>query len=110
MPISTSFGPHFRIHLGLSLANETFATTTLNGPDSHSYVCEGKFELSFDESAESIDACAEEMARFVQDVAEPWFAAWRDVERLINDVGSPLGADQKARLRNTLESGLPESN
>jgi hypothetical protein len=94
-----SSGPEFRVHLGLSATNDTFEAAALNGPDSHPYVCEGRFELSFDESDEGVGRCAGEIARFVREVAEPWFIDWRDIGRLLNEDNSPLGTDEREYLR-----------
>jgi hypothetical protein len=92
-------GPLFRVHLGLRVLNDPFEAVALNGPSSHPT---DPYNVRFDEGEESLVRCALEIARYCQDVGEPWFAKWRDRKLLLYDPESPL----QTREREGLEAAL----
>ena len=93
-----SFDSDFRVHLGLRVLTDPFEAVALNGPDSHEAVCLKKYDFHFDESAESVEECAESLFRFCAEEGEAWFKSWRNLERLLQDQDSPLGTDAKKAL------------
>ena len=106
-----SFGPGFRIHAGLRVIADSFQAAALNGPDSDVYRCpdspNGKrYRLSYSKDDESIDRCAEHAAEWCSDVAEPWFARWRNLDDLVADAESPLSSTAKAALSQSID-GIP---
>lgn len=95
-------GPDFRVHLGLRVRNDPFEAAALNGPDSH-----GRgYDFRFDVEPETVERCASEIARYVTDVAEPWFLSWRNASKLLVSPDSPLHRDAKEGLKREIESGL----
>jgi hypothetical protein len=97
-----SFDSDFRVHLGLRVLTDPFEAVALNGPDSHEAVCRKKYDFHFDESGESVEECAESLFRFCAEDGEEWFKSWRKLERLLQDQGSPLGAEAKKALASAL--------
>ena len=77
------------------MLNDTFPAPALNGPDSDT---ERSYDLTFVDSDEAVSRCAGVIARYVNVVGEPWFAAWRDHTALLGR-GSPLDADAQRGLR-----------
>ena len=100
-----SFGPSFRVHLGIRLLNDPFEAVALNGLDSHS---EGWFILDYGASPESIVSCAEEIGRFCLQVGEPWFARWREPSQLLTSADSPLNDSEKGALEQALQGHADE--
>src|SRR4051812_9230071 len=81
-----TFEPSFRVHLGIRVMNDPSPFVALNGPDSHAYVCKGApggrtYNFRYHVEPETIERCADELAAYVEAVAEPWFYTWRDTER-----------------------------
>jgi hypothetical protein len=104
-----SFDSGFRIHAGLRVLNDTDEAPGLNGPHSDSYRGPNppngvrQYDFRYGVHEESIRHCAEEIARWCLEVAEPWFARLREPSGLLNDPVSPLREGEKARLRQALE-------
>jgi len=76
-----TFGPNFRMHICIRVLNDPTATCALSGTEERQ-LAQVNFEYGTDVA--SIQACAEVMARFVADFAEPWFASWSN-EALLSD-------------------------
>jgi hypothetical protein len=94
----------FRLHLGIRVLNDSFPAIALNGPDTDRAPREGRFHLRFNaESLDSFDRCVQDLARYVREVGEPWFARFRDVDTLLSDGDSPLQKDAKTCLRAALD-------
>jgi hypothetical protein len=89
-----SFGPQFRMHVCLRVLNEPQSFVALQGIDSGDFA--GYRSLSFEDNESSIIRCAERMAAFVSEVAEPWFAKWQEEALLRRD--SPLYRDAQEAL------------
>jgi hypothetical protein len=64
-----------------------------------------KVDFEYGPALESIHACAEVMARFVADFAEPWFASWPS-EALLSDT-SFLRPNVRASLAAHI-AGMPD--
>jgi hypothetical protein len=94
-----SFSPAFRIHLGIRVLNDPFEAAALNGPNSDE---DRSFRLEFNSSEESIITCCEEILRYINLVALPWFQKWQDPSELVESPGSPL----KQRDRDALIMAL----
>jgi hypothetical protein len=93
-----TFAPSFRVHLGIRVLNDTFDARALNGPDE----ARG---FEFGSTEESVSACADCVIAYVDSVAEPWFRSWRDLDRLLSAPDTPLRADTRQCLRDSLDSG-----
>ena len=87
-----SYSPSFRVHLGIRALNDAFSAAALNGPHSEGM----SYNLAFDISEPSLNACAGEVVRFLADVGNPWFARWSNPSVLATDPLSPL--DPAARV------------
>lgn len=88
-----TFGPRFRLHLGVRVRFDRFVGQALNGPaydaapgPSESGV-QGRFNYRSD--VEAIEACAESMAQTVETVGNEWFAAMSSPEELFAIYRSP---------------------
>ena len=68
-----TFGPYFRMHICIRVLNDPTATCNLSGTDERQ-LAEVGFEYGTE--VESIQRCAEVMARFVSEFAEAWFSSW----------------------------------
>jgi hypothetical protein len=104
-----TFAPEFRVHLGLRVTNDGFPAAALNGPDSLPYVCKEplggrRYNFRYHLEPETIERCASEVTAYVQTIAEPWFHAWRPVERLLS-AASPLTPEARDALRAAVEAG-----
>lgn len=102
-----TFGPHFRIHLGLRVLNDAKADGMhLNGPQMDGVLPAGasrytaRFEYGKD--AQSMAACAALMTDSVRLQAEPWFASMRPTQQLLDSPESPLSLRSKDALRAAL--------
>ncbi len=77
-----TFGPKFRMHICVRVLNDPAASCTLSGTDDRELSSGNSFEYGMDVA--SINACAEKMAQFVVQYAEPWFEAWSN-DRLLSN-------------------------
>ena len=100
-----SFCPAFRVHPGVRVLNDSFAAVALNGPSADS---PRKFDLSFDDSAESVERCAHELARYCELVVLPWLERWSDPSQLLTAPDSPLPANARQLLAQALEGQADE--
>jgi len=89
-----SFGPQFRMHVCLRVLKEPQSFVALQGIDSGDFADYRR--LSFEGNESSIIQCAERMAAFVSEVAEPWFAKWQEEALLRRN--SPLYQDAREAL------------
>jgi hypothetical protein len=89
-----SFGPQFRMHVCFRVLNEPQSFVALQGIDSGDFA--DYRSLSFEDNESSIIRCAERMAAFVSEVAEPWFANWQ--EKALLRRNSPLYQDAQEAL------------
>jgi hypothetical protein len=90
-----SFGPSFRVHACIRVLNDPTPFLGLNGIADSSYVA----PFDFAEEPRSIAQCADEMVRYVRDVAEPWFG--QRLEMLVEAEGL-LGSAARQALREAL--------
>ena len=110
-----SFGPKFRMHMGLRVVTSPKDSTTLNGPASDNWRptgstgCGRHYELRFHRSDESVERCAQELAAFAVEVAEPWFQRWLDPVSLLG-AESPLSVSEQLLLREALKAGATEAS
>lgn len=102
-----TFGPMFRMHLGIRVLNDTKKDGMhLNGPqidgclDAAASRYTARFEYGQD--AESIAACAALMTEVIHLQAEPWFASMRPAHQLLDSPESPLRSQSKDALRAAL--------
>lgn len=92
-----SFAPAFRVHAGIRVLNNDFTAAALNGP----YSADNALP-KFDETEESVTACAFNIGVFCENVIEPWFAHWHDRQALIDSNATPLNESERAGLRAAL--------
>jgi hypothetical protein len=102
-----SFGPCFRMHICIRVLNDTRSFVALSGPSEKEL--DSTVSFDFDDSKESIEGCATNMAEFVVTHVEPWFQQWAKGEALLND-NSPLHDDDKVSLREALNGKAEEKN
>jgi len=93
-----TFDADFRVHLGLRVLGDPFEAVALNGPDSHAAVYRKEYDFHFDESADSIERCAEKIFLFCLEVGQTWFENWRSLDRLVEQDHSPLAPEAKKAL------------
>jgi hypothetical protein len=99
-----SFTPAYRVHLGVRVLNDLFPACALNGPNSHPFTCCGspngsQYTLDFGPDQASVERCSAEIHRWCIEVGMPWFNQFHDPQVLLSDAASPLGENEKARLR-----------
>jgi hypothetical protein len=91
-----TFGPDFRIHLGISVKNEEHPGT-LNGP-----MTNGKHNFRYSSEEASFEICAQAMAEYVGTEGLEWFDRFADPLRLLSASDSPLRDESKAALEMAL--------
>ena len=96
--------PCFRVHLGVRVLNDGFPAIGLNGPSTADGWHAGarRYEFEFADSDAAVAACARDLAAYVRDVGSPWFDAFGDPRRLLDDPESPLDEDAKRALERSL--------
>ena len=88
-----SFGPSFRLHLGVRIRFDQFVAQALNGPafdgtpGANEPGAQGRFNYRSD--VETIAACAEAMAQTVETAGSHWFDTMSNPERLLSIYRSP---------------------
>jgi len=102
-----SFGPCYRIHACVRILNDSRPFLGLIGIASDDYD-EFRSTIDFDESPESIEHCRHIMARFVCEVAEPWFKQ-QTAEALI-ETSSILLPGDRAALKLALSGDVDDQN
>jgi hypothetical protein len=98
-----TFGPLFRVHCGIRVLNDAFDAAALNGPSSDDFRTnpQDTYSLGFADDDASVAKCANEIARFASDVAEPWFERFGDVVLLVKP-DSPLDEQERHSLEQAL--------
>lgn len=89
------------------MLNDSFEAPALNGPSSDE---DRSFRLEFDSTEESIITCCEEMLRYINFVALPWFQKWQDPSELAESSGSPLKQRDKEALIMALNGNEDATN
>lgn len=92
-----TFGPIFRVHLGIRFLCDSFDSVALNGPDSDFYRYNKEYSFGFWKEEETLDRCANDILRFVRTVGFDWFDKWKDNNSLLNSPESPLKEDIKGQ-------------
>jgi hypothetical protein len=88
-----TFGPRFRLHLGVRVRFDQFVAQALNGPafdgapGANEPVAQSRFNYRSD--VETMAICAEAMARTVETVGNRWFDAMSKPEQLLSIYRSP---------------------
>lgn len=92
----------FRVHLAIHVKDAD--DWGLNGIDSSGFPGQGprRYNFRFNRLEDSIDRCVSELVAYCDDVAEPWFARYDDMDRLLHDANSPLYEESKVVLRKRL--------
>jgi hypothetical protein len=99
-----SFMPAFRVHLGIRVLNDSFDAPALNGLSTADgrYGQPPRYRFEFADNQESVGRCADDLARFVRDVAVAWFERFADPQALVADTDSPLREDERQALEGAL--------
>jgi hypothetical protein len=98
-------GDYFRVHAALHAVGFEDEAPWLNGPMSHDGWFEEakggmrRYDFSFEDTAESLSACADELRAYIEDCVMPWFDSWGEERELLEAPNSPLTAEAKAFLR-----------
>jgi hypothetical protein len=110
-----TFGPSFRLHLGIRVVNDPFRAVALNGPSSDDFrrlasalASNRLYNFDYDESDVSVERCALDINEFISGAGEAWFASNRDLEQLATSPGSPLSSDARAALIRALARGIQD--
>ena len=103
-----SFAPDFRIHICLRVINDSFDPVALTGMET--FPVENEYDFSFENTEESIERSSSDLVSFVEEVAEPWYKEWRDLESLANSDESPLRDEEKLALKEALSDNSNEEN
>jgi hypothetical protein len=90
-----TFGPYFRIHLGVRVMNDTFVALALNGP-SHEHADQ------YSEREEDIQQCVLKMVGYCRTEGLPWLERWSDPKAILQPQGSPLRPEDQQALSNAL--------
>jgi hypothetical protein len=90
-----TFGPYFRIHLGVRVMNDTFVALALNGP-SHEHAGQ------YSEREEDIQQCIRNIVTYCRTEGLPWLHRWSDPKTLLAAPDSPLHAEDQQALSNAL--------
>jgi hypothetical protein len=94
-----TFGPRFRIHLGVRVMNDPFVALALNGPSlEHAGM--------YSEREDDVQRCIEEMVSYCGTEGLPWLERWSDPKALLEAQGSPLRSDEQQALSNALAGRL----
>ena len=103
-----TFGPLFRVHLGIRIRCDDWSAVALNGPTADgAQVVDGKWHQRFEYAldAGSMLACADNLAHYLSTHAAPWFESVRDPQFLLTAPGSPLYKQEKVILAEVLRRG-----
>lgn len=90
-----SFGPYFRIYLGVRVMNDTFVALALNGP-SHGHA------VQYSESDEDIRHCVQVMATYCRAQGLPWLERWSDPKELLAAKDTPLHPEEREALSDAI--------
>jgi hypothetical protein len=95
-----SFGPMFRIHIGIRFLCDPFDSIALNGLDSDSF--RAGFDLSYTDDSISLELCAANIFKWYEKNGEVWFQKWRSLKMLMESKESPLSENVKEQYHNAL--------
>lgn len=101
-----TFGPSFRVHLGVRVRSDEFAAAALNGPHSDEIVdptTSNPYEFSFSTSSADLALCSSAIATFVVTQGLPWLSALDDLTKLLLPESSPLTTSAIAALAREVE-------
>lgn len=86
-----TFGPHFRIHLGVRVMNDSFEAVALNGPS---------FEHAgnFDASEEATFDCTKQLISIIEKKGLGWFSTFGTADELLRSPQSPLRSEDREAL------------
>ena len=90
-----TFGPRFRIHLGVRVMNDTFVALALNGPSL-------EHAGQYSEREEDVQHCIQEMVSYCRGEGLPWLERWSDPKALLEAQGSPLRSEDQQALSSAL--------
>ena len=90
-----TFGPIFRVHIGIRFFCDSFDAIALNGTDSDLHRYNKEYNMRFWKEEETLDRCANDILSFVKDIGFNWFDKWKDNVSLLNSPESPLEANIK---------------
>jgi len=89
-----TFGPLFRVHIGIRFLCDEFDAVALNGPDSDSYRYKNKnVSMKYWLEEETLDRCANKILAYIKEVGLLWLEKWRNVDLLLTSADSPLKGD-----------------
>lgn len=90
-----TYGPHFRVHLGIRVMNDPFDAVALNGP---SFEHAGSYETN---EAETL-VCTQRLVSLIEKEGLPWFSALSEIVGLMESPLSPV----RDRVRQALAEDL----
>ena len=95
-----TFGPLFRVHIGIRFLCDEFDAVALNGPDSDSYRNNNKsVSVKYWLEEESLDRCANEILEYIKEVGLIWLEKWGNVDLLLTSAHSPLKGDMSEQYK-----------
>lgn len=102
-----SFGPCFRVHVGLRVLNDSDPRLVLNGisSDGHAHY---RMSIEYANDEASMAKCVEEMLAYVSQVAEPWFQ--RTSYAVLLGGSSPLYPHERQALSAALKGESDENH
>lgn len=98
-----TFGPHFRVHLGVRVMNDPFVALALNGP---SFERAGSFRSDEEQSLE----CTRQLIALIEKEALPWFSELSIGEALLKCSKSPLDDRDRSAFIEDIQGRRNETN
>lgn len=96
-------GVDYRVHGAIRVLNDPFEAVELNGPNSDHPPLKG-YHLSCRAGNEStFERCVKDLARYCEEIAEPWFARFRTAAALLEGPDTPLGEGSRQALQRALK-------
>ncbi len=96
-----SFGPCFRVQTCIRVLNDSREYIALNGPSETDFK-PTKYKFDYEQSIESVEACAKIMENFVKNKSVPWYKKWNDRKSLLQE-NSPLDDQAKLYLKEAIQ-------
>lgn len=102
-----TFGPAFRVHLGVRVRTDYFAAAHLNGPSSDGIADPESpdrrlYDFDFTATEANRESCAEAMHQYVATDGQCWFASIENPAALLS-TDSPLAQSARVALQRELE-------
>jgi hypothetical protein len=97
-----TFGPRFRVHLGIRVMNDPFEAVALNGP---SFEHAGRYEADEEETL----ACTRTLIVLIERDGLPWLSALSDIDGLLQSPRSPLKDRDRQALTDDLAGKQDEA-